>query len=471
MIKRGLASGIIILLVSTTLVSSVNSEVDVQSSSMIKHIYSIGGNHPPIYIEGNDNFTSENGVTRGSGTEEDPYIIENWIIVGDGSAEDGIFINNTDAHFIIRNCTIYGFHHPDEYYCGITFGNVENGNVERSTLYANHDGIGIRYSSNIRIDNCSCYDYPFLNANGISCYHSTFITITSFECYNMYIGVRASHCSDITIQDSKIHHNTYVGIDFFGDSKADNLRINVINCSIYNNQHYGIWFEDRVRHPSHSIITCCEIYNNGDSYQGQGICIQKISNTIIEHCSIYSNNAGGIILDSSNNIVRNCSIFNHSSDTQPQLTAGITITGWMRFLEMSWNNTIMNCDIYNNELGIDLDATFGVTVEKNNIINNSWTGVLSWQFVVGKISNNNFVHNGFHMPENNTCCVTAIRSFLDMRNNWWDAEDGPKAYICGLKNIIPIRSGGSGETILCLRIPVLYLPWASEPIPDSGVNT
>ena len=36
--------------------------------------------HDPIYIDGNEDFTPANGVTSGSGTENDPYIIENWDI-------------------------------------------------------------------------------------------------------------------------------------------------------------------------------------------------------------------------------------------------------------------------------------------------------------------------------------------------------------------------------------------------------
>jgi hypothetical protein len=88
------------------------------------------GNHSPIRIIGNDQFTIENGVTGGSGTEVDPYIIENWIIVDDDSAPHGIFINNTTAYFIIKNCTISGFHHPDEFRQGIQLSEVTHGMIK-----------------------------------------------------------------------------------------------------------------------------------------------------------------------------------------------------------------------------------------------------------------------------------------------------------------------------------------------------
>ena len=72
-------------------------------------------NHSPIVIDGDDDFTSQNGVTGGSGSIDDPYRIENWSITTDGIAHYGIEIRNTTAFFIIQNCTITQFYHPDDY--------------------------------------------------------------------------------------------------------------------------------------------------------------------------------------------------------------------------------------------------------------------------------------------------------------------------------------------------------------------
>ncbi|HDJ25985.1 MAG TPA: hypothetical protein ENF34_01550, partial [Candidatus Bathyarchaeota archaeon] len=59
----------------------------------------------PIEIYGDEDFTSENGVVGGSGTPDDPYIIEGWEISAD--EQTGIFITETTKYFIIRNCHIY----------------------------------------------------------------------------------------------------------------------------------------------------------------------------------------------------------------------------------------------------------------------------------------------------------------------------------------------------------------------------
>ena len=57
-----------------------------------------------IFIEGDDNFTAANGVVAGSGTAEDPYVIENWAI--DASGAHGIHIKNTTSYFVVRNCLV-----------------------------------------------------------------------------------------------------------------------------------------------------------------------------------------------------------------------------------------------------------------------------------------------------------------------------------------------------------------------------
>ena len=63
------------------------------------------GNHEPIYIYGDDDFTVQNGVMSGSGTPEDPYVIEGWRIDAP-RADYGIYIDHTTRHFVIRDCVI-----------------------------------------------------------------------------------------------------------------------------------------------------------------------------------------------------------------------------------------------------------------------------------------------------------------------------------------------------------------------------
>ena len=81
------------------------------------------GNHEPIYIYGDEDFTVRNGVLSGSGTEADPYIIEGWRI-DNPDADYGIYIDHTTAHVVIRNCVI-----ERSRQAGVYFNTVRNATV------------------------------------------------------------------------------------------------------------------------------------------------------------------------------------------------------------------------------------------------------------------------------------------------------------------------------------------------------
>ena len=97
--KKALVIGIIVLFIG---MSSITSTSNLVEKTCINIMYSP---HDPIYIHGNDNFTSENGVSGGSGTHNDPYIIEGWEI--NASSQHGITIIGVNVYFTIRDCYIH----------------------------------------------------------------------------------------------------------------------------------------------------------------------------------------------------------------------------------------------------------------------------------------------------------------------------------------------------------------------------
>jgi len=83
--------------------------------------------HVPIFIDGDSNFLASNGVTSGSGTSQDPYVIEGWSIASDQS-HVAVEVKGTSAFFIIRNIeTLAGF-------LGVYLLNANDGSVVNSTL-------------------------------------------------------------------------------------------------------------------------------------------------------------------------------------------------------------------------------------------------------------------------------------------------------------------------------------------------
>jgi hypothetical protein len=102
--------------------------------------------HEPIYIHGDDAFTWENGVVKGSGTADDPYIIEGWII--DTRSHDyGIYIDGTRANFVIRNCQI---RYAQER-AGIFLSNVRNGRIEGNAIFGAKIAIQLLATENVVI--------------------------------------------------------------------------------------------------------------------------------------------------------------------------------------------------------------------------------------------------------------------------------------------------------------------------------
>lgn len=84
----------------------------------------------PIYINGDASFNTANGVVGGSGTENDPYIIDGWNINAENA--HGIWIRNTISYSIIRNCYIHDGR--DNRNFGIYFDNVVDGKLTTTSL-------------------------------------------------------------------------------------------------------------------------------------------------------------------------------------------------------------------------------------------------------------------------------------------------------------------------------------------------
>ena len=461
-IKSDFILMVILLFIGALLAPSINAEVSsLYDKTTI--IYFNEGNHPPIIIDGNDDFTSENGVTGGSGTENDPFIIENWVIVNDSSTENGIFINNTDAFFVIRNCSVYNY---SELWHGrgILLSHVENGRIEDTTTYGNFYGIMVRSSSAyIEIINCTSGYSDGWNSRGIECVGSSYISIISSQFHNIYHGIHLSETPYGVIENSSIYNCSSIGIWIMGDEKVHDYIIN--NSRIYNNHHgIDIGLNKRLnKAPGNIQISNCKIYDNGIPKPGvangfPGITISNLhDNIIIENCTIYHNWMGIGITLTTNTIIRNCSIFNHSFGTA-MLAQGIQIALTPGFNFKTSHNEITHCDVFNNEVGILLGTLSKSLIQNNNVFNNGFAGLTTSTLTRSKIKDNNIHGNGF-FEAGDGVKITRL-SYADLRNNWWGAEDGPMTFL----------NSGSGDSLYRWFGIARFRPWATEPIADAGVN-
>ncbi len=116
-----------------------------------------------IHINNNWSAAQIEGICNGSGTYSDPYVIEDLIIDG-GERGSCIWIENSDVHFKIQNCTFYnaGFGSA-----GIYLDNTSNGQlINNNCSHNNHMGISLLNCNNALISgnnaNCNYYSGPLL---------------------------------------------------------------------------------------------------------------------------------------------------------------------------------------------------------------------------------------------------------------------------------------------------------------------
>jgi len=138
--------------------------------------------HAPIVIDGDTNFTSPNGVTRGTGDASHPFVIEGWRI--DATSSDGITIRNTRAHLVIRNLTVEA-NFPN--YWGVYFDFASNVTVENVSTRGKA-GVYIWSSWNITVR-----DSVVDGQTGVALYSSSLVTIRGNrigkgEGINVYSG-------------------------------------------------------------------------------------------------------------------------------------------------------------------------------------------------------------------------------------------------------------------------------------------
>jgi len=323
-------------LLSTLVIASLITPLLLLSSSPVHAALTP---HAPISINNDAGFTSPDPVNGGgSGTENDPYIIENWDISA-GSAI-GIEIWNTTAHFIIRNCYVHD---------GVTYG------AGIISLYWVTNGM----LDNVLVEN-SYYQ-------GIHLYNSSNNTISNSTVENTQ-----EQCG-IFLYDSDnnlIENNTCMNNKIDGIYTRDSHNNRISNNTCENNEGgIGLWNSDK-----HLILNNTTMGNNGN-----GIALSYSDNNTLDN-NTCENNEGGIQL------------WNSDNNTISNNIAGSSGVWDGIYLEYSNNNLISNNTCSNNPYhGICLDFS------DNNIISNNYTEGNSLDGIDIYSSNphNNLISNNF----------------------------------------------------------------------------
>jgi len=375
----------------------------------------------------------------GSGTKNDPYIIENVTIIGSGTGSL-LRIEDTVDHFIVRNCKfINGLY-------GISTSSVYNGIIKKNNI-SSHISSGIDTTgSNITILN------NVISQNSVNGIYlaSAGLNITGNLITGNEEGIYAPYCA-----------NSY----FLYNNFTNNIRRGFIlddggNCTIRNNLFQNNGEEGLLidgSNPGTNVLN--NIFDGNDI--GIGIFTTSdifISKNVVQNSVTYGMNIGGGYNRIHDNLITN----------NP---TGIHVMGDGTFIEDN--------DINNNGRGVDLEGSYN-HISKNNISynihgvflngfygtrlrNNISSNLITYNSQYGiyfyracennTIFNNSIYHNVIsgiyadHVPD------TILYRYNLISNN--DIFDGLRGiyFNCATNNYIVANniSGNSGSGILFFR--------------------
>jgi parallel beta-helix repeat protein len=248
--------------------------------NVFSHPLSIRIPRPFIYINGNDDFTNIfgrpsllKGVVSGKGTADNPYVIANWFMLPRifPGIKPLIHIENTDAHFVINNCFLWGLNFGSLIWNnGIYLHNVSNGSIIDCKIWNCFNGVWIHNSTNNHVENC----YFKNNRGGIYIRRSSYNNIVNCECENCLLdGVCISWGNDPyneqehipssfnTIENCVFHGSYYkqnYGAGIYLCCLGNSTGNKIINCMCYDNR-YGIWFHNWI---FNTTVRNCNIKEN-----------------------------------------------------------------------------------------------------------------------------------------------------------------------------------------------------------------
>ena len=180
--------------------------------------------HEPIVISGDAELTDENGVTGGSGTPEDPFLIEGWKIDISGStyqSPTGIHIQHTSASLVIRDIMVHSgsLDSYEDSSTGILLYGVENCVIENTRTLNNTEGIYLIDSAYITVEGCDSRDNA---GNGVTAERSTDLSISNNTfAQNAHSGIALHDCADSLIYGNSATDNDGFGIDVRGSEDIE----------------------------------------------------------------------------------------------------------------------------------------------------------------------------------------------------------------------------------------------------------
>ena len=358
----------------------------------------------PISILGDTDFTTENGVVGGTGTQDDPYVVAGWEIVVPSGEYYGVRIENVTAQFalrglIIQNATEMGG-------AGIRIGFATGGTIEGCSISNSLHGIDIVSSTDISMENCILY----VSGRGLRVvgesedqYRHEIADTNLYNNRQIYYfygldgetisGLQAGHLTvagsrNVTISNNEVVNGDGLLLAFVEDSTITlNLVHRMANVitehgihlyESHNNQVFNnVVKNNRLAGIQLTLSTGNSLFENFAYVNDSGIRVLASDHNEIRNNDVYANVTGIILLGGATG---NSVVGNTVHDDSERMAQGIS-------MEAAFSNTIERNLVYGSEIGIVLEAQAATNMVADNTVVSGGYGL----YVSG--TNNNIERN------------------------------------------------------------------------------
>jgi parallel beta-helix repeat protein len=375
--------------------------------------------HSPILING-DMAIGDSGITGGTGTELDPYIIEGWQI--DHFDENCIDIQNSNSHYLIRN--VYLRPSPEYQYhaqYGVHIDESSNVSVE-NCLIENNEGTGIMVydSRNIRISNNHLSNNPLY----LGACRDVSVDANQFNSSSIrLLGSNSINLSNNIIDTGGIFIDGSRVEDFSTHTIASTNTIGGKPVLYFKNQSPVVIDENIVG--GEVIIANCSGVRIADlnMTNTSGLFVNYCDDIVVSHVEAFKNHPALVFLQASNVTITNCSFRQTSWDKDLLLYNAASV-----FMRGATDAIIGSCSVSGNYDGIDLVGAASVTVVSCNL--SGYRGISCYWSTNTTIRGNDFGRSseravnlqdcvGFEVYQNNIG-FNSIDDSSGGANNSWD---------------------------------------------------